>query len=444
MSEALNGSKSRTRWAVIGGGLLGMTVAHTLARQGDEVQVLESAPHLGGLADAWTIGDVTWDRHYHVTLLSDSYTRGLLAELGLDDSMQWRKTKTGFYAGSKLYPFSNAIDFARFPVLNPIEKVQLATTILRASRLTDWRSIETLTVEQWLTKLSGAGVFNKIWRPLLRAKLGEEYKTTSATFIWATIQRLYAARRSGLKEEMFGYLPGGYGAMLKRFEESLHASGVVCHCGVKVQSVTHSDGQLKICTAEGELAFDRVVVTVPAPLAVGLCPGLPEEEKQSLRQVEYLGIICGSVLLKNRLTPYYVTNILDDTIPFTGLIEMSALVDPDQIREHGLLYIPRYLRPDHPDFLRTDQELEQEMIAALKRMHPAITDDQILAVRISRARHVFPRPAPGYSQRVPKVDSAIPGLSILNSAHILNGTLNVNETIGLAQREALRLHACSH
>ncbi len=433
------------QWAVVGGGLLGMTVAYTLAKQGRNVTLLESAAHLGGLADSWNVGDVTWDRHYHVTLLSDSFTRGLLGELGLDRAMQWRKTQTGFYHNGKLYPFSNAIDFARFPVLNPMEKCRLGTTILRASRLTDWHSIEDLNVEQWLTKLSGKGVFNKIWRPLLRAKLGDDYQTTSATFIWATIQRLYAARRSGLKEEMFGYLPGGYGAMLAKFETALRQAGVNCRCGVKVGSITHSAEGLKVDLGGGEgKEFQRVIVTAPAPVAACLCTDLPVSEKKSLEGVSYLGIICGSVVLESPLTPYYVTNILDESIPFTGLIEMSALVDPDQIKNRGLLYIPRYLSPDHPDFSRSDEDLETEMTAALKRMHPSLSNNKILAFRISRARYVFPRPTPGYSQRVPPIDSAVPGLSILNSAHILNGTLNVNETVSLAHREALRIHALAH
>ncbi len=418
-----------------------MTMAYTLAKRGRSVTLIESAPHLGGLADAWSIGDIKWDRHYHVTLLSDSATRGLLHELGLDDRMQWKNSQTGFYSDGKLYPFSNALDFARFPLLSPIEKVRLLTTILRASRLTDWRSIEALTVEQWLTQLSGKGVFNKIWRPLLRAKLGEEYQTTSATFIWATIQRLYAARRSGLKEEMFGYLPGGYGEMLEKFEEAIRGAGVECLCSVKVNSIMPEAGGMKLAieSCESRL-FERAIVTVPPPLAAKLCPAQPDEERRKLNQVSYLGIICGSAVLESPLTPYYVTNILDDSIPFTGLIEMSALVDPAQLGHHGLLYMPRYLRPDHADFDRSDEELEGEMIAALERMHPALAKNKILAFRLSRARHVFPRPTPGYSQRLPGIDSEVPGLSIVNSAHIVNGTLNVNETVSLAQREALRLH----
>ena len=422
-----------------------MTAAYTLAKQGGSVTLFESASHLGGLADAWSIGDITWDRHYHVTLLSDSSTRGLLRELGLDDLMQWKKSRTGFYTNGHLYPFSNAFDFARFPVLNPIEKIRLATTILRASRLNDWRAIENLTVEQWLTQLSGRGVFEKIWRPLLRAKLGDDYKTTSTTFIWATIQRLYAARKSGLKEEMFGYLPGGYAAMLKQFETSIRNAGVRSLCGVNVQSVSQNGQRLSVSLNEQQdEQFDRVIVTVPAPLAAKICPGLSGIERKKLTGISYLGIICGSVLLESGLSPYYVTNILDETIPFTGLIEMSALVDPAQIKNHGLLYVPRYLSPDHPDFSRSDEDLEREMVAALKRMHPSLSENKILAFRISRARYVFPRPSPGYSARVPGVDSSVPGLSILNSAHILNGTLNVNETVNLAQREALRLYALAN
>jgi uncharacterized protein with NAD-binding domain and iron-sulfur cluster len=56
---------STQRWAVVGGGLLGMTLAHRLAQQGKAVTLFEGAPHLGGLASAWQLGDVTWDRHYH-------------------------------------------------------------------------------------------------------------------------------------------------------------------------------------------------------------------------------------------------------------------------------------------------------------------------------------------------------------------------------------------
>ncbi|HTN79553.1 MAG TPA: FAD-dependent oxidoreductase, partial [Acidimicrobiales bacterium] len=200
----------RRRWAVVGGGMLGLTLAHRLSRAGGDVTVYESAPELGGLAAAWTVGDVTWDRHYHVTLLSDTATRGVLAELGLSDQMRWVETKTGFYAGGRLYPMSNAVEYLRLPALSMIDKARLGGTIVAGSRIKEWEVLERQPVTEWLTRWSGRGVVDRLWIPLLRAKLGDSYHDASAAFIWATIQRLYAARRTGMKKELFGYVPGGY------------------------------------------------------------------------------------------------------------------------------------------------------------------------------------------------------------------------------------------
>ena len=72
------------RWGIVGGGILGMTLALRLAQQGKQVTLFESSDRLGGLADAWELGDITWDRHYHVILLSDTHLRSLLRELGLE------------------------------------------------------------------------------------------------------------------------------------------------------------------------------------------------------------------------------------------------------------------------------------------------------------------------------------------------------------------------
>src|SRR6185369_1581003 len=108
-------SESQEHFGIVGGGLLGLTLALRLAQRGKRITLLEAADHVGGLADAWQVGDVTWDRHYHVTLLSDSYLRGILRELDLDREMRWTRTRTGFLADGRLYSLSSATDFLRFP-----------------------------------------------------------------------------------------------------------------------------------------------------------------------------------------------------------------------------------------------------------------------------------------------------------------------------------------
>jgi len=181
--------KPKTEIAVIGSGFLGLTLALRFAEQGARVTVFESAPEIGGLAGAWQIGDFVWDRHYHVTLLSDAFTRKIVAEIGLENEFEWVETKTGFYSGGRLFSMSNALEFLRFPPLDLISKLRLGATIFYASRVKDWKKLEKISVEDWLVKLSGRKTFEKMWRPLLKAKLGEAYRGTSPPFFWGAIHR---------------------------------------------------------------------------------------------------------------------------------------------------------------------------------------------------------------------------------------------------------------
>ena len=103
--------------AIIGSGFLGLTLALRLAEMGAKVTVFESASEIGGLAGAWQIGDVVWDKHYHVTLLSDAFTRKIVEEIGLADEFEWVETKTGFYTDGKLVSMSNTLEFLKFPPL---------------------------------------------------------------------------------------------------------------------------------------------------------------------------------------------------------------------------------------------------------------------------------------------------------------------------------------
>jgi protoporphyrinogen oxidase len=189
---------------IIGGGILGMTLALRLAENGFKVTILEGAEATGGLASPCKIGDYTWDRFYHVILMSDSNLLELLEELDLRDHIHWGQTKTGFYTDGRLYSMSNIFEFIAFPPLDFLSKLRLGLTIFYASRIKSWKRLEQIYVENWLVRLSGRKTFKRIWLPLLKSKLGENYKVANAAFIWAIIARMYAARRTGMKQEMFG------------------------------------------------------------------------------------------------------------------------------------------------------------------------------------------------------------------------------------------------
>ena len=50
-------------WGIVGGGILGMTLALRLAIHGQCVTLFEGASQLGGLASTWQLGDIVWDRY---------------------------------------------------------------------------------------------------------------------------------------------------------------------------------------------------------------------------------------------------------------------------------------------------------------------------------------------------------------------------------------------
>ena len=434
---------SNFHYGVIGGGVLGMTVAKRLAEAGHRVTLVEAADHLGGLADAWELGDTQWDRHYHVTLLSDHYTRQILSDLDLDDSMKWVVTKTGFYTDGKLYSMSNTWEFLTFSPLSLFSRLRLGFTIFYGSRIKNWKRLEKVSVADWLGRWSGKRTLEKIWIPLLRSKLGDNYTRTSAAFIWATIARLYAARRSGLKEELFGYLPGGYKRFHAAYEQQLRKLGVEIFLSTQVSRVSKNDtnGFSVTTTADQSHRFDQIVVTLPSALIPQICAGLSESEKRAHQQIEYQSLVCASLLLKRPLSQFYVTNITDPA-PFTGVIEMTTMVPPSEFNGQTLVYLPKYVPMGDAVFDQSDKEIEEEFLSALERMYPDFTREDVMAFRLSRVRQVMAVSTLNYSDHLPPMQTSVEGLHVVNSAQIVNGTLNVNETIRLAEEavDALKLH----
>ncbi len=426
----------KTRFAVAGGGMLGLTLAMRMAKQGHDVTLIEAAPELGGLASIWKIGDIEFDRHYHVTLLSDSRLRNLVSEIGLDEQMRWVETKTGFYTNDKLYSMSDTAEFLKFPPLKLIEKLRLGGTIFYASKIKNWKRLENMPVAKWLERWSGKGTFAKIWQPLLRAKLGESYKRTSAAFIWAHINRMYKARRTGLKKEMFGYVKGGYRTIINRLVEVLGEQGVNVKTGSPIQSIEkQSDGKFEI-RYQGQSRsdyFDKVIMTTPNSIMSRVCTDISEDEKERFDKVEYLGIVCASVLLKKGLSPYYVTNITDDWVPMTAVVEMTTIVDPAELGGKSLVYLPKYVPAEHELFDKSDEEIQESFLAALDRMYPDFKRDDVIDFKISRVRNVMAIPTLKYSELLPPMKSTVEGLYFVNSSYILKGNLNVNESITIAE-----------
>ena len=430
-----------TRWGVVGGGMLGLTLALRLAQQGHRVTLIEAADRIGGVADAWRLDEVTWDRHYHVICASDAALRDLLRELGLEHLIEWVETRTGFYGEGRLVSISSNLEILRNLPMSLWHKLRLGAAMTYISQIKSGRRLEKILVADWLTRLSGVRVFEQLWLPLLKAKLGDNYRVASAAFIWAVARRLSRARRMGLDKERFGYVPGGYRRILDHLGAALADAGVEIRLETPVRRIRAVDGGVAVSIPDAEdRIFDQVAVTLPGPIASRVCPGLDDEERSRLAGITYQGIVCASLLLRRPLAGYYLTYITDE-VPFSAVVEMSALVDPEHFGGRGLVYLPKYVRCDDPLLDAPDEKIEAEFLGAFEEMFPQFARDDVLCFRVSRVRHLLALATLGYSDRLPPITTSVPGVHIVNSAHIVNGTLNVNETVQLAERAAARLGA---
>jgi protoporphyrinogen oxidase len=440
MNRFVKDNSSRESLAIVGGGMTGIAAALELAKSGKFlITLFEKNENLGGLSSYFQWKEMIWDRFYHVILSTDTELLEFISELGLQDELFWRDTKSGFYGEGKLVSLSSSSDFLKFPFMSPWQKFRMALGILYSSSIKDPSKLDRIYIRQWLTKVFGRRVYENIWEPLLRSKLGGARERTSAAFIWATINRLYGARSSGTKKEEMGHVKGGYYRILKSAEEKLIELGVKVLTNspvLKLESQNNPyDQQINLTTKNETLKFDRALLTVDCPTVLKMINSKNNHPYWTkIKSVEYLGVICVLLVLSRKLSPYYVINLLDRDLPFTGIIEATNVAFPEDLAEKHLVYLPKYLSSDDPLASIEDAEIIENFIEKIKKVYPNLRDEEILHKRLFRETCVQPLQELNFSERSLEILTPIKGVYLVNTSMLYNSTINNNAAITLAHK----------
>ena len=418
--------------------MMGLGVAYRLARAGQAVTLYEAADHPGGVSTSFRLGPYTVDRFYHTILPGDATLLALIDELGHAQAVQWRTTRTGFAVRGKIHPVSNLFEFLRFSYLTPWERFRLGWALLRARRITNWQQVASQTCAEWLTAVCGRSVYEKLWRPLLAAKLGSAADRVSATFIWSTITRLQEAKQgSGVDQsDKMGFLSGGYQELINRLVTALQEMGVVFRCGKTVQALTaEDDGAWAVAAGGNATLHDQVVSTLPVGVLDRLLTAGAGDSGLQLRAVDYLGAIAVVLLLDRPLGPYYILNWGETGLPFTGVIEMTNLAPPDYFAGQSVVYLPRYLERDDDLFNREDEAIVSSFLKPLPTIFPHFDRSIVREVAVQRAPYVQPIHTLDYQERIPPAQPAT-GLWIASSAMVHPYPLNNNLVLSKAYEVA--------
>ncbi len=436
----------KLRVGIVGGGILGLTLAYRLARLGHRVELFEASSELGGLAGWQDYGPFTWDRFYHCILPQDVHLLELLEDLGLGSELAWRQTATGYYARGRCFSMSTTVDYIKFPLLSWADKARVGATVLYATLAADPMKLYSITAQDWLTRWCGRRGYEVFWRPLLKAKFGPFYNQVAAVFIWATLTRLFGARSGAASKEQLGYVRGGYRKILSRFETKLSEAGAVIHKGARVTAIreTKTPDARRGCDLVHESAgesrkttFDQVFFTGPTRLArsvVGssLLATVERVEREHPASAVYLGVACLVMAMKRPLTPFYVLNVGDENVELTGVIEMTNLVDRHaETAGLSLVYVPKYMDSDDPRLGAEDEEIRRSLMdRGLLRIFPDLPRDEIAYCRIHRTK--FVQPLPLVRHHAPMLGTTI-GLTrpfqVLNTSMLTCATLNNDEVV---------------
>jgi protoporphyrinogen oxidase len=412
-------NKPNKRVAVIGGGIMGVTLAYKLSQQGVDVTVFERGDNLGGLAGFMSYDNCRIDRFYHTILSSDISMQTLIEESGVKDRLHFTETKQGFYDNGQIYPFNTPLDFLLFSPLNFFQRFRLALQVIYAQFENDWHKIDVVPVEDWLVKVSGKGVYNKVWKPLLRAKFDTAFIDVPATYIWSRLRRMMGTRQGVTSKEMMCYLENGYYTLIEGLVAKIAQSGAKIKLNTVIEEIViDNERAVGVKTSDGFEPFDALVSTLQSPILGALLPNAPRPFQDQLMRQEYLGVLCPLVILKKSLIPYYVLNITDESIPFTAVVETTNLIDRKYVNGHHLIYLPKYLAPDNEMARWSDEKVKVEWMRHLKRMFPDFDENWITDFIVQRARYVEPIRPMGTLDDIPTIKSPIDRLYVGNTVMI--------------------------
>jgi protoporphyrinogen oxidase len=311
----------------------------------------------------------------------------------------------------------------------------LALQVIYAQFERDAAKMDTIPVEQWLSRVSGRGVVEKVWRPLLRAKFDAEAVDVPATYIWSRLRRMMSTRQGVTSKEMMCYLIGGYFTLIEALAKHCADMGVALSTNTPVERVNIENGRAVGVRVGGEdIAADIVIATVPSPYIAELIPGGPQDYRDLLAKQQYLGVMCPLMILNKPLTPYYVLNITDPRIPFTAVVETTNLIAPEHVGGHHLIYLPKYLSPNSEIATWPDERVREEWMRYFKQMFPDFDESSVVEFLVQRARYVEPLRPMGTTNEIPQIQSPIPGMFVANTVMLYPDLSNGEAVTSLVKR----------
>ena len=432
---------------IVGAGFTGLTSALQLARAGHKVLVLEADTGPGGLAGTFDFRDgVTIEKFYHHWFDNDVYVPELVRELGMEGDVVIMPSKTGMYFNGRHWRLSTPLDLLRFKPLPLIDRIRLGLMVLKVRKVKDWKSIEHLTIREWLEPLCGKNAYRIVWQPLIENKFSVVADVVNAVWMWKKLV-LRGSTRDAKGGEQLAYFKGGFGRLAQKMADEIARLGGEVRYNTPVTGVEAAGGKISAMhTPAGPVDAREYLLTPAFPVIADILDGQADAAwLASLRRVGYLANLCLVLELDRSLSDTYWINVNDPGFPFVGVIEHTNFDSPANYDGKHIVFLSRYLPKADPLWNYSDDAYLEFALGHLQRMFPDFKREWIHEFRVWRADYAQPITERGYSEYVPGRATPFSNATISTMAQIYPEDRGTNYAIregrAVAAELAKRLEA---
>ncbi len=403
---------------IVGGGLIGLTAAFELLKQGHQVTVYESEPECGGLTSTVQTGDLQLEKFYHHIFTSDQILVQLIEELGLSSRLSWVTPYNGTYINHRFYPFNTPMDLLLFKELPVIERFRLGLLVLRSRFIKNWEKLESINAKEWVIRNAGPNAYHKYWGPLLQSKFDRDADQISATWLWNKFKLRGSTRGKNLNKELLGYLRGSFGLVCRTLAGRIMELGGQINCNSAIRQICpQSGGTMDLRTDQNQDNYERVIVTTAPDILLQLFDSPPRDYASRLQRIKYKANICLILELSEPLSRYYWITVADKDCPFVAVIEHTNLVPEPGYGSH-IVYLSRYLDAGDDLYSASDSHIIELFLTAVQEMFPNWDRNTVRRVRVQRARYAQPVAAKNYTAILPDFKTPVPNLYLASMAQI--------------------------
>lgn len=393
--------------AIIGGGFTGLAAAYELGKRGHRVTLFEAGKTLGGLAYGFKKPNWDWylEYAYHHWFTNDWAIRHLLDALGLTDKLIIQRPITASLYRGKPYQLDSPMHLLLFPGLSVVDKVRTAALLGFLKVNPFWKFLEHFTAKRMLA-LGGSRAYKTLWEPLLYGKFGELAPTISAAWFWARIKK---------RTPQLMYLEGGFHTLVVALASAVKNHGGTIYTGKPLTAIPSG--------------FDRILLTVPSPVAKKLIPQLQTPSVPHLH-AQTLILETDKPILKN----IYWLNVTDHTFPFLSVVAHTNFMDRSHYGGHHLTYFGNYLPQNHTYLSLNKEDLIKTFMPYIKRL----SNNNFKILNSFSFIGPFAQPVHQlhYSQKIPSIKTPVPNIYLANMDYVVPWDRGTNYAVALGQKAA--------